>query len=64
MEKFKGLVKDIIALMNEMEKDLFDNIEKGNKAAGKRARVKSVKLGKMLKDFRKLSVEVSKNGSK
>ena len=35
-------------------------IEKGNKAAGTRARKSSLELEKMLKDFRKKSLEAAK----
>ncbi|MNK25710.1 Histone H1-like protein Hc1 [compost metagenome] len=36
------------------------HIEKGNKAAGTRARKSALELSKLLKDFRKVSVEASK----
>ncbi|QDZ64642.1 histone H1 [Elizabethkingia bruuniana] len=35
-------------------------LEKGNKAAGTRARKAALELAKILKDFRKISVEESK----
>lgn len=35
--------------------------EKGNKAAGTRARKASLELEKVLKEFRKVSLEASKN---
>ncbi|NAW51018.1 histone H1 [Elizabethkingia argentiflava] len=35
-------------------------LEKGNKAAGTRARKAALELSKLLKDFRKVSVEESK----
>ncbi len=35
-------------------------VEKGNKAAGTRARKSALELSKLLKDFRKLSVDESK----
>ena len=38
----------------------FGQVEKGNKAAGTRARKAALELSKLFKDFRKLSVEESK----
>lgn len=35
-------------------------VEKGNKAAGTRARKAALNISKLMKDFRKLSVEASK----
>ncbi|WP_411897491.1 histone H1 [Elizabethkingia occulta] len=35
-------------------------VEKGNKAAGTRARKAALELSKLLKDFRKISIEESK----
>lgn len=35
-------------------------VEKGNKAAGTRARKAALELSKLLKEFRKVSVEASK----
>ena len=57
--------------MNELvakikaEFELFANeadaqVEKGNKAAGTRARKSSLELEKMLKEFRKVSIEEGK----
>ncbi len=48
-EEFDGLLKDAEA-----------QIEKGNKAAGTRARKASLELEKKLKEFRKKSLEASK----
>jgi hypothetical protein len=42
-------------------KDADSQITKGNKAAGTRARKASLDLEKMLKEFRKVSIEFSKN---
>jgi len=54
-------------LVNEFEiecglflKDAKAQVEKGNKAAGTRARKASLGMEKMLKEFRKLSVEAAK----
>ena len=41
-------------------KDADSQIEKGNKAAGTRARKASLDLEKLLKEFRKVSIEFSK----
>ncbi|MBO4370730.1 MAG: histone H1 [Paludibacteraceae bacterium] len=57
MEK---LVKEIEALMGEFLKNAKDQVEKGNKAAGMRARKESLDIEKKLKEFRKISIEASK----
>ena len=47
----------------EMEsfcKDADDKLSKGNKAAGTRARKSALELSKLMKEFRKVSVEASK----
>ncbi len=57
-------MKDLFAKINaeietfKTESDL--HIEKGNKAAGTRARKSSLELEKLLKEFRKASIEESK----
>ncbi|KGO93913.1 histone H1 [Flavobacterium subsaxonicum] len=57
-------MKELFAQINaeietfKTESDL--HIEKGNKAAGTRARKSALELSKLLKDFRKVSVEESK----
>ena len=38
----------------------YDHVEKGNKAAGTRARKAALELSKLMKEFRKVSVEASK----
>ena len=43
------------------EKDATAHVENGNKAAGTRARKVSLAIEKLLKDFRKQSIEASKN---
>ena len=43
------------------EKDATAHVENGNKAAGTRARKISLAIEKLLKDFRKQSIEASKN---
>ena len=42
-------------------KDANSQIEKGNKAAGTRARKASLELEKLMKEFRKASLESAKN---
>ena len=56
----KELVEKIQALYAEFEKDATAQAEKGNKAAGARARKASLELEKALKQFRKDSVEAAK----
>ena len=56
----KELVEKIQALYAEFEKDATAQAEKGNKAAGARARKASLELEKALKQCRKDSVEAAK----
>ena len=56
----KNLVENLNQLFAEFAKDAADNVEKGNKAAGTRARKASLSIEKALKDFRKKSIEASK----
>lgn len=56
----KELLEKINAEMGEFVLNSLAQIEKGNKAAGVRARNSSVKLGKMLAEFRKKSLEETK----
>lgn len=57
-------MKDLVNTINEefenFKKDAEAQLENGNKAAGTRARKKSLELEKALKEFRKKSVEASK----
>ena len=55
----KSLEK-IMALYASFEKDAKAQAEKGNKAAGTRARKSALELQKALKEFRKESVEAAK----
>ncbi|MDR2915305.1 MAG: histone H1 [Tannerella sp.] len=57
MEK---LAKQIESTFNAFLEDASAQIEKGNKAAGTRARKASLEMEKMLKEFRKKSLESSK----
>lgn len=57
MEK---LLKDIDAQIAAFQTDAKLQLEKGNKAAGTRARKASLALEKLLKEFRKVSVGADK----
>lgn len=54
------LIAKIKELSNSLLEDAALQAEKGNKAAGTRARKASLELGKVLKEFRKVSLEESK----
>ena len=56
----KKLVEKINATIESFKSDAAAQVEKGNKAAGARARKAALELMKDLKEFRKLSVEDSK----
>lgn len=56
----KDLVSKIKAEFDAFAKDADLQVEKGNKAAGTRARKSSLDLEKLLKEFRKASIESSK----
>lgn len=57
-------MKNVVAKINEQVEQFTTNanlqLEKGNKAAGTRARKAALELSKLLKDFRKISVDASK----
>ena len=57
-------MNELIAKIKEMSEALLTDAalqaEKGNKAAGTRARKASLELEKVLKEFRKVSLEESK----
>ncbi len=57
----KELVEKIKIEMEAFCKDADAQLLKGNKAAGTRARKSALELSKMMKEFRKVSVEASKN---
>ncbi|MDH6535696.1 histone H1 [Parabacteroides sp. 52] len=57
MENLVGKIKESF---DAFEKDAALQVEKGNKAAGTRARKASLELEKMLKEFRKKSLDHSK----
>lgn len=54
------LVKKINEAYEAFKADAALQVEKGNKAAGQRARKASLELEKLMKDFRKASLEASK----
>ena len=56
----KAIYNEIAALWAEFEKNATAQLEKGNKAAGARARKNALDLMKKMKDFRKASVDASK----
>ena len=57
-------MNELIAKITELNAALVEDakaqVEKGNKAAGTRARKASLELEKVLKEFRKASLEESK----
>jgi predicted transcriptional regulator len=54
------LVKKIAGAYEAFAKDAAAQVEKGNKAAGTRARKVSLDLEKLLKEFRKVSIGEAK----
>ncbi|MBO7268873.1 MAG: histone H1 [Bacteroidales bacterium] len=56
----KELIEKINAEMAAFSKDAEAQLVKGNKAAGTRARKSALEIGKMMKEFRKVSIEASK----
>lgn len=56
----KELLEKINAEFETFKTDSNLQLEKGNKAAGTRARKAALELAKILKDFRKISAEESK----
>ena len=56
----ENLVNNLNQLFAEFQKDAEAQVEKGNKAAGTRARKTSLALEKALKEFRKVSIDAAK----
>jgi len=56
----KELLKKIQAELDVFLKEASAQVEKGNKAAGTRARKAALELSKLMKEFRKVSVEEAK----
>ena len=62
--KLKNAMKELVEKINA-EFEVFAanaaaQVEKGNKAAGTRARKSALELSKLMKEFRKVSVEAAK----
>ncbi len=62
--EMKTLIESINEKIDHFQQNATSQIEKANKAAGTRARKASLEMGKMLKDFRKKSLETHKKVSK
>ena len=60
LTEMKELVEQIKAEYEVFAANADAQVEKGNKAAGARARKAALNIMKMMKDFRKVSVESSK----
>ncbi|THG54730.1 MULTISPECIES: histone H1 [Muribaculum] len=56
----KELVAKVASLYEAFQKDANAQVENGNKAAGARARKASLEMEKLLKEFRKVSIESAK----
>ena len=56
----KELVNQINAEIEVFQKNAAAQVEKGNKAAGTRARKAALNISKLMKDFRKASVDAAK----
>ncbi len=56
----KELVEKINAAIGDFSTNANAQVENGNKAAGTRARKASLDLEKLLKEFRKASIEAAK----
>ncbi|MDR0364397.1 MAG: histone H1 [Bacteroidales bacterium] len=56
----KNLFDKITAEFDAFSKEAVAQIEKGNKAAGTRARKSALEISKLMKDFRKVSVDAAK----
>jgi len=57
----KELLEKANGLFAEFTKNAGSQVESGNKAAGARARKESLEIEKLMKEFRKVSLESSKN---
>ena len=56
----KALVQKINTAIEAFSQDAALNVEKANKAAGARARKVSLEIEKLMKEYRKKSIEESK----
>lgn len=57
----KDLIEKIQNEMTLFAKDAEAQAVKGNKAAGTRARKAAIEISKLMKEFRKVSLEAAKN---
>ncbi len=57
----KELIEKIKTEIEAFSKDADAQLTKGNKAAGTRARKSALELSKLMKEFRKVSIEATKN---
>lgn len=57
MEKLESLLKDINEKFDAFNLEATKQVEKGNKAAGQRARKLSLELRDLLKKFKALSIK-------
>lgn len=57
MEKLESLLKDINEKFDAFNVEATKQVEKGNKAAGQRARKFSLELRDLLKEFKALSIK-------
>ena len=53
-------MKELVAKINAEYEVFAAQVEKGNKAAGTRARKSALEISKLMKEFRKISVEAAK----
>ncbi len=60
IKNMKELVEKINAEFEVFAANAAAQVEKGNKAAGTRARKSALEISKLMKEFRKVSVEASK----
>ncbi len=56
----KELIEQVLVEFDTFNKNANAQLEKGNKAAGTRARKSALELSKLMKEFRKTSVDFSK----
>jgi hypothetical protein len=56
----KALVEKVASLYEAFKKEADSQVENGNKAAGARARKASLEIEKLMKEFRKVSIEAAK----
>ena len=59
--KLKEFFSVIEGNVEALRSEVSMHVDKGNKAAGRRARTLSVEIGKQLKEFRAASVAYDKN---